>query len=105
MKENRAAVLLAEIRALAVDLRGVVHLPESVQELLVAQLRGVEGDLDDFGVTRLAGADIFVGGIRGVAAAVSDLGIQHTWDAPKRGFDAPEAASSKRCNLAHEFSP
>src|ERR1700682_3450184 len=42
MIEDRAAVLLAEIRALTVYLRRFVHFPEGVQKLLVAQLCWVE---------------------------------------------------------------
>src|SRR5713101_3312226 len=38
MEEDRGAVLRAEVRALAVDLRGVVHLPEGVEQLLIAHL-------------------------------------------------------------------
>ena len=38
MEKNCGAILRAEVRALAIYLRGVVHFPESVEQLLVAQL-------------------------------------------------------------------
>src|SRR5260370_1846984 len=45
MKENRGAVLLAEIRPLAGYLRRRMHLPKSVQQLLIVYLRGIVGHL------------------------------------------------------------
>src|SRR6267154_2247651 len=50
MKEDRGAILRTEIRALAVHLRRVVHLPECVEQLLIGQCRWIESDLHDFGM-------------------------------------------------------
>lgn len=50
VRENRAAVLGANIRALAVEGCGVVHAVEEFQKLAVADDRGVEGYLEGFGV-------------------------------------------------------
>src|ERR1700730_14940842 len=61
MKEDRAAVLLAEIRALTVYLRRVVHFPEGVQKLLVAQLCWLVSHLHDFPVAGFVGSHIFFG--------------------------------------------
>src|SRR5262245_15537896 len=47
VEEDDRAVLLAEIGALAVELGGVVVLPEDAEEVLVLHLRGVEVHLDD----------------------------------------------------------
>jgi hypothetical protein len=52
MRENRAAVLGADIRALAVHCRRVVHTVEELDKLAVAHNGGIEGDLESFGVYR-----------------------------------------------------
>src|SRR5258707_1760937 len=53
MVENRRAVLRSDIRALAVQCRWVVVLPEDIEELLVAHLGGIELDLANLGVAGL----------------------------------------------------
>src|ERR1700674_2460635 len=103
MEEDCGAVLRAEIRALAVYLRGIVHLPEGVEQLFVAHLRRVEGDLHDFGVAGFVGADIFVRGIWGVSAAVPHRGVDHSGDAAKLRFDPPKTSCSKGRSLGHEY--
>src|SRR5258708_4088958 len=69
MGENRGAVLLAEVGALAIHLGRIVQVPEGFDQGLVTDFGGVEFDLDDFGVAGLVGADIFVRGIFVVAVA------------------------------------
>src|SRR5207245_9172553 len=44
VKENRRAVLCSEIRPLPVHLRGIVRLPENVQQLFVAYLSRIKRD-------------------------------------------------------------
>src|SRR5262244_4356241 len=53
MGENRGTILLAKIGALAVHLRGIVHMPEGVDQRFVTDLGRVEGYLHDFGVASL----------------------------------------------------
>lgn len=50
VREDRAAVLGANVRALAVGCCGVVHAVEEFQKLAVADDGGVEGYLEGFGV-------------------------------------------------------
>src|SRR5271165_1897668 len=101
MEKNGRAVLRAEVRSLAVHLRRVVHFPEYIEQLLVAQLRWIKGDLHDFRVTRFVRANIFVGGIKHLAAAVAHCRIDHSRHLLKSCFNSPEASRSKRCNLWH----
>src|SRR5438034_1818697 len=50
VKENRGAVLSAEIRTLPVHLRGIVDLPKHIQELLVTYLCRVKRHLHYLGM-------------------------------------------------------
>ena len=62
VEEDGRAVLRAPVRALAVEGGGIVQGEEGVEQLLVADLGGVEFQLDHFGVAGLVGADVPVGG-------------------------------------------
>src|SRR5467141_2871966 len=95
MKENRRATLRAEIRPLAVDLRRVVSLPESVEQLFVTHFCRVKRHLHHFRMPRFVRANIFVGGIRSLPAAVSYCRINHSWHPLKRRLHAPEASRSE----------
>src|SRR5205823_11631312 len=92
VKEDRRAVLAADVQALAVARRGVVDLPEGVEQLLVADARGIEPHLDGLGVPRGVAADLIVGGLRRVAARVADRRLQDPVDLAERGLHAPKAA-------------
>src|SRR6266540_7099664 len=91
--ENHGTIWRARIRALAVERRGVVRLPERLKELLVRDLFRVERNLRHLGVAACAGADLFVSGIGQLAAGVA---AGHGLDALQPledGFDAPETAA------------
>ena len=63
LEEDRAAVLLADVGALAIQRRRVVVLPEDGEQRVVADDGRVVLDLDDFGVAGVPIADVLVGGI------------------------------------------
>ena len=63
VEEDGRAILRAPVRALAVEGSGVVECKKRVQELLKADLRGVEIYLDDLGVAGLVGANVLVAGL------------------------------------------
>src|SRR5690349_21602654 len=71
VKENSGAILLAEVGALAVHLRGIMVGPEHVEQVVVAHLGGIELNLHRFGVTSRVGADVFVSRILRVTADVT----------------------------------
>src|SRR6266852_3873980 len=104
VKENCRAILAAEVRALPVHLRGIVHLPKGVQQFLVAQFRWVERDLHHFGVSGFVRAHVFVVWIYGVAPAVTHRGVHDSGDLPECGFDPPKTSRSKRRRLCHGLS-
>src|SRR5260370_11636594 len=101
MEEYRGSVLRAEIRALAIYLRGVVHLPERVEQLFVAQLCRIERDLHDFGVARLVGADVLVRRIFRATTAIAYRGVDNSGNAAKCRFAPPKAPCSKFSGLGH----
>src|SRR5580765_3859974 len=104
MRENRRAVLRTEIGALAVDLCRVVHVPEGVEESLVADLRRVEGDLYDLRVAGLIGAHILVRRVLRVAVAIADCGVNYSGDHAEFHFHAPKATGGKGSKFSHGIS-
>src|SRR5882724_1643205 len=92
MEENRGAILRAEVWPLAIDLGGIVNLPEGVEQLVVADFGRVEGDLHNFGVAGFVGAHVFVSWIGSVAAGIAYGGVDHAGDFLEGSFDAPEAS-------------
>ena len=69
--EDRRAVLAAEIRALAVQGRGVVHVEKDIEQVAITDLLVVERNLDGFRVAGIARANLLVGRVVDVAAHVS----------------------------------
>ncbi len=83
-------VLRADIVALPHALRGVVALPEHAQQVLVADLLGIEHHEHHFVVTGAAGADLFVGRVRREATGVADGGRVDAGGLPELALRAPE---------------
>src|SRR6185312_9774033 len=96
--EDRGAVLRAPIRPLAVFGGGVVQRKEGVEERLVADLFGIEIQLDGLCMAGRVSADVTIGGpVRG-AALIADGGRRHTGDGGECGLHSPEA-SCRECGL------
>ena len=57
--------------------------PENIEQFFVTNDGRVKIDLDNLGVSRLIGADIFVSRIFGAAARISHRGVCHALDAAK----------------------
>ena len=70
---DAAAVLGADVVALAVQRGRVVHDEEDLQHLAQRDLRRVELDLDHLGVAGAAAADLLVGRVERLAVAVARL--------------------------------
>src|SRR5579863_10401245 len=103
MVKDGGAVLRAPVGALAVELSGVVVLPENFQQVGVVDLDGVEFDFDGFGMAGAIGADIFVGGTVGLAAGIADTGRLHTGQGAEGSFDSPETSGCE-CGFFHDGS-
>ena len=71
LREDRRAILSPNVIALAIELCRVVDREEDVQEIVVAELLGVEGDPDCFCVARISTADLPVIGVWNMARQYS----------------------------------
>src|SRR5215470_3567258 len=101
MHEDSGAVLRAEVGPLAMQLSGVVNLPEDIEQVVVSNFGRVESHLDDFGVASLVRAYVLVSWVYGLAAGIASGSIDHAGDFLKSGFDAPEASGSKSGKFSH----
>ena len=104
VKENRRTILRADVRALPIGSGWVVHFPESVEELFVADSRGVKGYLDGLCVSGAARAYVAISRIFHRSAYVTDRSIRDTFDFAERGFHTPETPCGERC-LLHCLPP
>src|SRR5438477_1518087 len=104
MKEDGRTVLRAYVWTLAVRRGGIVHVPESLKQLLVRDLRRVVGELHHFGMASLIGANILIGRILGLAAQIAGCSIGNPWNLSKVGFHAPKATGAE-CRFLHRVLP
>src|SRR3954463_10417307 len=72
MVENHGPILVADVRALAIQCGRVVIRPKDVEELLVTDDTGIVFDFDYLGVTGGVAANVFVSRVFGFAAGVTD---------------------------------
>ena len=93
--EDGRAVLVAHVRTLAVELRGVVDHEKPFQQLAVGDLRRVERHLHHFCVAGTVVAHVLVGGRVGGAAHVAALGARHAGADLEPVLGAPEAAAGE----------
>src|SRR5205823_8993602 len=93
----RRAVLVADVRTLAVHLGRVVGLEEDVEELRVGDLVGVKGQMYRLRVPGAAVADLLVAGRVDLPAGVADLGREHARRIGEVDLHLPEAAFGERC--------
>src|SRR5579862_9368475 len=96
VKEDRRAVLRSIIRTLAVELGGIVVLPEHFEQFLVGELGGVVVHFDRLCVAGAVAAHILVGRIGEVPAGVPHPGCRDPWQLAESGFYSPETARGKR---------
>src|SRR5439155_11706513 len=72
VREDRRAVLVADVRPLPVQLGRVVEVPEELEQITVGDLLVVEDDLDGLGVTRRVTAHLWIRRAVGLAPRVPD---------------------------------
>jgi hypothetical protein len=95
MIKDRSSILVAVIAELPVLRQWIDVVPEHVQELLIADLRGVVDDLDRLGMTCPPARDLFITWIGGSAAGIAGGCADHTRDLIEVGLHAPEASAGK----------
>src|SRR4051794_19746950 len=93
--KDDGAVLPADVRALAIELGRVVQLEVLGDQILVADLGGVERYLGALDVPGVARADLLVRWVVDVAALVADRRVDDAVDLAKRCLDLPEAAGAE----------
>src|SRR5260370_12681546 len=99
MGEDHGAILRAHVGSLAITSRGIVVLPECVEQVVVADHRRIEGYFDDFSVPGVIAAHILIRGLRHAAPRVSHLGGLHSRQLAERSFHTPKTARTERCLL------
>ncbi len=90
--KNGGPVLRAHIRALPINLRGIVDFKEQLGEFLVGNLGRIIRHAHGFGVARASRAHVLVGGVGRASAGVAGLGIADARHGLKGILHAPEAA-------------
>ena len=93
--EDGRAVLVADVRTLAVELRGVVDHEEPFEQLAVRDLRRVEGHLHHLRMAGAVVAHVLVGGRVGGAAHVAALGARYAGADLEPVLGTPEAAAGE----------
>src|ERR1041385_6077558 len=89
---DHRAVLRAHVVALAHALRGVVLLPERLEQVAVGDAAGVVDHAHGLGVAGAARAHFLVRGVGRGASLVADGGGEHAIALPELALGAPEAA-------------
>ena len=106
LREDRGTVLRADIIALAIELCRVVRREEDVEQLVVADLIGIEGDADGFRMPGVAAADLLVRRPCGVAASLAAFDGLHSDDVNEHRLGTPEASACQDCHLfGHQPAP
>ena len=72
MIKDHRAILRPHIGALSIQCSRIVVRPKNIQELIVIDLRWIEFQLDDLGVSGLIAANIFVARVFFVPARIPD---------------------------------
>ena len=93
--QNDGAIRRAFVRALTVQRRRVVRLPENFQQLVVGNLRGIKFNLRHLGMAGRLGADFLIGRIFRGAAGESARDGNDAGQPFKNGLHAPEAAAAE----------
>src|SRR5439155_11013533 len=98
--EDGRAVLRADVPTLTVQRGRVVNREEDVEQVVERYDGGVEGDLDDLGVARGAGADFLVRRVRDAPAGVARLHLLDALQILEGRLEAPEAPAGQSSDFA-----
>ena len=107
-RHDAGPILGSDVVALSVELRGVMHGEEDLEQGLKGDDGRIKLDFNHFSVTGRAGADSFVRGVDDVAAGVRRECGLNAVNLFVGTFNAPEAAAAKNhslhgpwCRFAH----
>src|ERR1700746_2621578 len=102
MKENRGAILGAEIRTLTVQRGWIMILEKYGQQFPIGHVFGIKFDLNGLGVAGPPRAHVLVGRILRCAAGVPHGCRGYTLHLPECILDTPETTCRKSC-LSHKL--
>ena len=108
VREDDRSILRPHVVALSVELRRIVDRKKYLEDLAVADLPGVELNLDHFGVTRPAVAHLLVARTRDVAARIPRFDGNDAVEIDINRFQTPETTSAQRSGfhrLSHDCLP
>src|SRR6185437_14285414 len=96
MEKDHRAILIADIRPLAIHLGGVVRFPEDLQQVVIAHALRVVFDFYHLGMAGGVRTHIAVRGIQLRAALKAHLRRHNSRYLPERCLYVPETARAKR---------
>ena len=99
-REDRRAILGADVIALAVELGRIVGGEEDVEQLVIGDRVGIEGDPDRLGMAGVAAADLPVGRVGDMAADIAALDLRDADHVLEHRLGAPEAPARQESPAA-----
>ncbi len=98
MIEDHGAILRSDVWPLVIQSGRIVVRPKNIEKFIVANLRWIEFNFDNFGVSRLVRANVLVSRVLLRSAGVTHRCRSYAFQFAKSFFYAPEAARAK-CRL------
>ena len=95
MVKNDGTILGADVGPLPIQRRRIVIRPKNIQKVLVADLRRIEFNFHNFGVTSFIRANVFVTRILFRSARIADACRSYAFQFPKGFLHAPKTARSE----------
>src|SRR5438094_5189442 len=105
MIKNRRPVLRAEIGALPVQLRGIVVLPENVEQVSVRNFSRIIFNFNGLGMSGAVGANVFVSWVLKVSTDVTNAGSGYAGNLAERRFNTPKTPCCKNSFCHIHTSP
>src|SRR4051812_14850772 len=99
MTIDRRTILCADVVALSVFRSWVVNGEEHFKNFAEGREFGIEPDLDYFGMSGIASANLFVRGVGDMPAHIAGHDGINPVHFPVNGFETPEAAAGKCCGF------
>src|SRR4051794_31760814 len=100
MREDRRAILRADIIALPVELGRVMRCEEHIEQVAIADLILVEGQPDCLGMTRVSAADLLVGRVRYGTADIAAFDLLDADHVLEYRLGAPETSACQSRDFA-----
>src|SRR5437868_3267063 len=103
MIENCRPVLRSEVRALPVQLRGIVVLPENIEQVSVRNFCRIIFNFNSLGMSGAVRANVFVSRVPQVPTGITNAGSRHAGNLAEHRFNTPKTSCSK-CSFSHRHT-